>query len=37
VQSDFAATIDWEGNIYYSGNPAVILKGQGIGKLIKQD
>lgn len=37
VQNDLVATIDWEGNIYYYGNPTVTLKGSGIGKLIKQD
>ncbi|TAL61462.1 MAG: DUF2807 domain-containing protein [Bacteroidetes bacterium] len=37
VQTDLAATIDWEGNIYYAGNPAILLKGVGTGKLIKQN
>lgn len=37
VQGDLAATIDWVGNIYYSGNPAVLLKGSGKGKLIHEN
>lgn len=37
VLSDFAATIDWEGDIFYTGNPIVTRKGKGTGKLIQQN
>ena len=31
------ATIDWIGNIYYTGSPAIALKGVGEGQLIHQN
>jgi len=37
VKTDLAATIGWIGNIYYSGNPHITLKGEGKGKLIQQN
>jgi hypothetical protein len=37
VQSNLWATIDWEGNIFYSGNPSIAIDGKGKGKLIQQN
>jgi Putative auto-transporter adhesin, head GIN domain len=37
VQNDLITTIDWIGNIYYSGSPVITLSGQGKGKLIKHN
>lgn len=37
VQYELNVTINWEGDIYYSGNPATTVSGEGKGKLIKQD
>jgi len=37
VKKHIGATIDWVGNIYYSGNPTIEIKGTGKGKLIQQN
>ena len=37
VKKELGVTIDWVGNIYYSGNPAIDVKGTGEGKLIQQN
>ncbi|HEY4798930.1 MAG TPA: head GIN domain-containing protein [Bacteroidia bacterium] len=37
VQNGLYVTIDWAGNIYYTGNPTTELKGNGIGQLIKEN
>ena len=38
VRDNLAATINWIGNIYYSGNPPALLrKGEGKGQLIKEN
>jgi len=34
---DLSVTIDWEGNIYYTGNPSLLVQGKGKGKLIQQN
>ncbi len=36
-QISLSATINWEGNIYYNGNPSIALYGTGKGKLIKNN
>ncbi len=36
ARSILSATIDWEGNIYYSGHPVTSADGKGKGKLIQQ-
>ncbi|MBI4929738.1 MAG: DUF2807 domain-containing protein [Bacteroidetes bacterium] len=35
AKQSLALTIDWEGDVYYSGNPAASVKGTGNGKLIR--
>jgi len=35
AQTELWVTIEWEGNIFYSGNPTTHLFGTGVGKLIK--
>lgn len=37
VKNCMGVTIDWVGNIYYSGNPTVEVKGTGEGKLIHEN
>ena len=37
VSSTLGATINWEGSVYYTGNPTTSLAGTGTGKLIKKD
>ena len=37
VNTGLSARIDWEGNIYYTGNAVTEVTGEGKGKLIKQD
>lgn len=37
ASSTLGATINWEGNVYYTGNPVTSIAGTGTGKLIKQD
>ena len=36
AKSNLWATIDWEGNIFYTGNPSTELTGSGKGKLIQR-
>ena len=37
VKNCMGVTIDWVGNIYYSGNPTIEVNGTGEGKLIHQN
>lgn len=37
AKNSLAATLDWIGNIYYSGNPSINITGTGEGKLIHQN